>query len=217
MSKAKPKKASKPEEKLKIKESDEEKNKGDKPGDGEQKPQPVEERWSDWIWDEATKLYYRAKPGNGDEWIYDFACPNLHPATKKETANVISEKYEFPKGEEKVVFVEPKYKFEVSSGRGNEYGVSVREELRAGPTAGREAGKPAGQNAGQNAAGAVKAEGEAKAGGGEEGKRKNLEKSVDDDRGRSVVRKQQKEGKARKKDRDKHHEKKESKHKEKKK
>ena len=141
-----------------------------------------------------------------DEWIYDFACPDVHPATKKETADLIPEKFEFPKGEEKVVFVEPKYKFEVSSGRGNEYGVSVREEARPGPASGREGGKPAGENAGPKPA--VRVEVEAKASGGQEGKQKNvgidrvhkwrdqvnnalqLEKSVEDDRGRSAVRKQ---------------------------
>jgi len=139
-----------------------------------------------------------------DEWIYD-----LHPATRKETAKIIPEKYEFPKGEEKVEFVEPKYKFEVSSGRGNEYGVSVRDEVRAVPAAGRADVRPA-ENAALNPAGAVKVEGEARAGGGEEGKRKNvgvervyewrdqvnnafqLEKSVDDDRGRGAVKKQRK-------------------------
>ncbi|PMD29574.1 hypothetical protein L207DRAFT_593376 [Hyaloscypha variabilis F] len=215
MSKAKPKKSTKPE-KQKIKESDENQKNAETAGAGEAKPQVVEERWSDWIWDEEMKLYYRAKPGNGDEWIYDFACPDLHPATKKEIADLIPEKFEFPKGEEKVVFVEPKYKFEVSSGRGNEYGVSVREEARPGPAAGREGGKPAGESAGPKPA--VRVEVEAKASGGQEGKQKNLEKSVEDDRGRSAVRKQpEKEGKGKGKDRDKHHERKDSKHKEKKK
>ena len=132
----------------------------------------------------------------------------MHPATRKETANLIPEKFEFPKGEEKVVFVEPKYKFEVSSGRGNEYGVSVREEVRGGPAVARDGGRPADGNAAQNAASAVSVKGEARAGGGEEGRRKNvsiervhewrdqvnntfqLEKSVDDDRGRGAVKKQ---------------------------
>jgi len=67
MSKAKPRKSAKPDEKLKIKEEDGEKPKGDKPEDGEHQPQPIEEPWSDWIWDEEMKLYYRAKRGNGGE------------------------------------------------------------------------------------------------------------------------------------------------------
>jgi hypothetical protein len=68
MSKTRPKKSAKPDDKLKSKESDTEK-KGDKHEEGEQKPQPAEEKWSDWIWDEGMKLYYRAKPGNGGELV----------------------------------------------------------------------------------------------------------------------------------------------------
>ena len=108
-----------------------------------------------------------------------------------------------------MVFVEPKYKFEVSSGRGNEYGVSVRGEARAIPAAVRADVRPAHGNAAQNVAGPVRVEGEPRAGGGEEGKRKNvgvesvyewrdqvnnalqLEKSVDD-RGRGAVKKERK-------------------------
>ncbi|PMD60414.1 uncharacterized protein K444DRAFT_392408 [Hyaloscypha bicolor E] len=172
MSKTGPKKSAKPEEKLKAKE--EEKKKGDGHEEGEHKPQTAEQKWSDWIWDEEMKLYYRAKLANGVEWIYDYACPELHPATKKEKVNIISEKFEFPKVEEKIVFVQPKYKFEVPSGRGSEYLVSVCEEMRAGPGMRGGSGKPAGGNAEEKAAEPVKVEGEAKAGGEEEGKKKNV-------------------------------------------
>jgi len=141
------------------------------------------------------------------EWIYDYACPELHPATKKETVNIISEKFEFPKVEEKIVFVQPKYKFEVPSGRGSEYRVSVCEEMRAGPGMRGGSGKPAGGNAEEKAAEPAKIEGEAKAG-GEEGKGKNvgierehqgrgqvrnslqLENDVEDGRSRGTVKKQ---------------------------
>jgi len=74
MSKAKPKKPATPDEKLKIKEPDGDKTKGDKLEDGEHQPQPIEAQWSDWIWDEEMKLYYRAKPGNGGE------CPSTRTA-----------------------------------------------------------------------------------------------------------------------------------------
>ena len=183
------------------------------------------------------------------EWIYDYAYPELHPATKKETFKIISEKFEFPKVEEKIVFVQPKYKFEVPSGRGSEYLVSVCEEMRAGPGMRGGSGKPAGGNAEEKAAKPVKVEGEAKAGGEEEGKRKNvgierehqgkgqvhnslqLENNVEDVRSRGIVKKQrmrilspdrimlikdeaEKEGKVRRKDRERHLEKKDSKHKE---
>jgi hypothetical protein len=73
MSKTRPKSA-KPEEKPKTKEEEEKKNKGDGQEEGEHKPQPAEQKWSDWIWDEEMKLYYRAKLANGGE--YSFARPN---------------------------------------------------------------------------------------------------------------------------------------------
>jgi hypothetical protein len=69
MSKAKPKKSTKPEEKQKIKESDNNQKNAETAEAGDEKPQVVEERWSDWIWDEEMKLYYRAKPGNGGECL----------------------------------------------------------------------------------------------------------------------------------------------------
>jgi hypothetical protein len=75
MSKTRPKKSAKPEEKPKTKEEEEKKkNKGDGHEEGEHKPQPPEQKWSDWIWDEEMKLYYRAKLANGGE--YSFARPN---------------------------------------------------------------------------------------------------------------------------------------------
>lgn len=104
-----------------------------------------------------------------DEWIYDYAWPDVHPATKKETANIISEKFEFPKVEEKIVFVEPKYKFEVPGTKGSEYLVSVCEEMRAGPGMGGGSGKPVGVSAGEKVVAAVKVEGRANAGEREEG------------------------------------------------
>jgi hypothetical protein len=142
-----------------------------------------------------------------DEWVYDYACPKLHPATKKETADIISEKVEFPKVEEKIVFVQPRYKFEVQSGRGSDYVVSVCEEIRAGPELGGRGGGEK-QNSGEKAAGAIKTEGAAEADGDEKGKKKivgiervhqwrdqvnnelQLEKSIDDGRGRGTVKKQ---------------------------
>lgn len=79
MSKNKPKKSAKPEEKLNAKEHDDEKNKEeeDQPGDGGRKPQPAEEKWSDWIWDEEMKLYYRAKHGTGGEDSLPHQPPSL--------------------------------------------------------------------------------------------------------------------------------------------
>jgi hypothetical protein len=69
MSKTKSKKSSKPEENLKIIELGGDKKKGDRPENGEQKPQTTEEKWSDWIWDEEMKLNYRAKLANGGEYV----------------------------------------------------------------------------------------------------------------------------------------------------
>jgi hypothetical protein len=64
MSKTKAKKVAKPEEKLKAKEPVEGK-KGDPPESAEVKPPPAPAIWSDWTWDEALKLYYRAKHEGG--------------------------------------------------------------------------------------------------------------------------------------------------------
>jgi hypothetical protein len=60
MSKPKVKKVPKPEEKVKVKEPVERKE-GDAPASAEVKPPPSQAAWSDWVWDEALKLYYRAK------------------------------------------------------------------------------------------------------------------------------------------------------------
>jgi hypothetical protein len=66
MSKPKSKKPAKSDDQPKTKESTEEK-KGEKNGDADAKqPQPADQ-WSDWIWDEEMKLYYRAKLVNGGE------------------------------------------------------------------------------------------------------------------------------------------------------
>ncbi len=64
MSKTKLKKVAKPEEKVKAKEPVERK-KGDEDDSAEVKPRPAPAVWSDWIWDEALKLYYRAKREKG--------------------------------------------------------------------------------------------------------------------------------------------------------
>jgi hypothetical protein len=142
-----------------------------------------------------------------DEWKYQYACPDVHPATRKETIGIIPEKFEYPKVEEKVVYVEPKYKFEVPTTKGSEYLVSVCEEMRTGSVMRGEVVKGEGEKVGGKAA--VKVEGEDKKdGGGKEGKKKNvgmervyewrdqvndalqLGESIDEDRGGSGVKKQ---------------------------
>jgi hypothetical protein len=80
MSKTRPKKSANPEEKLKTKEEKEEEKKGDGHEAGEPKPQPAEQKWSDWIWDEEMKLYYRAKLANGGE--YSLTRPSTSFANK---------------------------------------------------------------------------------------------------------------------------------------
>jgi hypothetical protein len=66
MSKPKSKKLAKSDDKLKSKESKEEK-KGEEHDDADAKQSQPAEQWSDWIWDEEMKLYYRAKLENGGE------------------------------------------------------------------------------------------------------------------------------------------------------
>ncbi len=112
----------------------------------------------------------------------------------------------YPKVEEKVVFVEPKYKFEAPSTKGSEYLVSVCEEMRAGSVMTGDPWKIEGEKAGEKTA--VKVEGKEKVGGEMEGKSKNvvfervfewrdqvndafqLEESTDNDRGSGGVKKQ---------------------------
>jgi len=160
---------------------------------------------------------------SADEWAYEYACPEIHPATKKETSGFIPEKIEFPKVEQKVIFAEPEYRFEVPNTRGSEYLVSVCEVMRvstagdAGKPNGGEGSKSGGQTVVKVDAGgndAAKNKGEEKIGAVKEGKKKsgpNLEKNVDGEAGRGAAKKQpEKEGK--KKDREKRHERKESRH-----
>ena len=93
------------------------------------------------------------------EWVYEYAYPEVHPATKKE-------KFVYPKVVEKVVFVEPKYKFETPKTKGSEYLVSVCEERRAGSVISGEPWKAEGEKPGEKAA--VKVKGEEKAQSGTE-------------------------------------------------
>ncbi len=68
MPKTRSKKSVKAEEKLKTKDPGE-KHKGEKHDDAQPKQQPAVDQWSDWIWDEELKLYYRAKLVNGGEYL----------------------------------------------------------------------------------------------------------------------------------------------------
>jgi len=134
-----------------------------------------------------------------DEWIYEYAYPEVHPATKKE-------KFVYPKVVEKVVFVEPKYNFEAPKTKGSKYLVSVCEEMRAGSVINGEPWKTEGEKPGEKAA--VKAKSEGKAESGTEAKVQKvgiervykwrdevndalqLKESSDDDRGSGRVKKQ---------------------------
>jgi len=125
----------------------------------------------------------------------------VHPATKKE-------KFVYPKVVEKVVFVEPKYKFEAPKKKGSEYLVSVCQEMRAGSVINGEPWKAEGEKPGEKAA--VKVKGEEKAQSGPEVKVQKvgidrvykwrdevndalqLGESSDDDRGNGRVKKQRK-------------------------
>jgi len=174
-----------------------------------------------------------------DEWIYEYAYPEVHPATK-------NEKFVYPKVVEKVVFVEPKYKFEAPKTKGSQYLVSVCEEMRDGSVISGEPWKAEGGKSGEKAA--VKVKGEEKAQSGTEVKVQKvgsdrvykwrdevnealqLGESSDDDRGNGTVKKQrrgslsedssavltngeaEKEGTAKKKDSNKRHESKENRH-----
>ncbi len=89
------------------------------------------------------------------------------------STSFLSEKFDFPKVEEKVVYTTPEYRFQVPNTKGSEYLVSVREEVRPGGSMGGEVGKSAGGNgppAGDKAA--VKGEPGGKVEGGAEGKAK---------------------------------------------
>ncbi len=92
-----------------------------------------------------------------DEWIYEYAYPEVHPATKKE-------KFVYPKVVEKVVFVEPKYNFESPKAKGSEYLVSVCEEMRAGSVISGEPWKSEGEKPGEKAAVEIKSEEKAESG-----------------------------------------------------
>jgi hypothetical protein len=81
----------------------------------------------------------------------------VHPATKKE-------KFVYPKVVEKVVFVEPKYKFEAPKTEGSEFLVSVCEEMRPGSVMSGEPWKAEGEKPGEKAAVKVKGEGKAESG-----------------------------------------------------
>jgi hypothetical protein len=76
MSKTKAKKVAKPEEKPKAKEPVEGKQK-DAPESAEVKPPQASAPWSDWIWDEALKLYYCAKNEKGGVYFPIFISPSL--------------------------------------------------------------------------------------------------------------------------------------------
>jgi hypothetical protein len=108
--------------------------------------------------------------------------------------------------EEKVVYVEPKYKFEVPTTKGSEYLVSVCEEIRVGSVMRGEVVKGKDEKVGGKAA--MKVEGEDKGGDGKEEKKTNvgiervyewrdqvndalqLGESIDEDRGGGGVKKQ---------------------------
>jgi len=70
MSKTKLKKIMKADERpedRKGKELGEEK--GDKRGAGDVKSPPASSQWTDWIWDEGLKLFYRARPEKGGVYL----------------------------------------------------------------------------------------------------------------------------------------------------
>lgn len=70
MSKTKPKKivkADKRPEQAKDKNHGEEK--GAKRDAGEVKPPPASSQWTEWIWDEGLKLFYRARPEKGGVYL----------------------------------------------------------------------------------------------------------------------------------------------------
>jgi hypothetical protein len=68
MSKTKSKRSLKPEGKLKTKDLGETK-KGEKHDDAQTSQSSAANQWSDWIWDEELKGYYRAKLANGGEHL----------------------------------------------------------------------------------------------------------------------------------------------------
>ncbi len=68
MSKTRAKRSLKPEGKPKTKDLGETK-KGEKDDDAQTSQNSAPNQWSDWIWDEELKVYYRAKLTNGGEHI----------------------------------------------------------------------------------------------------------------------------------------------------
>ena len=69
MSKTRSKRSLKPEGKLKTKDLGEAK-KVEKHDDAQTSRKSAVNQWSDWIWDEELKGYYRAKLANGGEHIH---------------------------------------------------------------------------------------------------------------------------------------------------
>jgi hypothetical protein len=75
MSKTRSKRSLKPEGKLKTKDPGEAK-KREKHDDAQTSQKSAVNQWSDWIWDEELKGYYRAKLANGGEHLH--CRTNLH-------------------------------------------------------------------------------------------------------------------------------------------